>query len=182
MADPQYALVAYVRNELGEFVENLRGELHPEHAHLPAHVSILPPRPLQGSEADAVEHLVQLCRKIEPFEISLGNIEAFLPTTSTVFIQISYAAYKLRELHDLLNSGGLAYTEPLPYMPHLTIAKVPSTARCKEVYATSRDRWDHYAGTRRALIDSVTFVRGDGYRWTDLAPIELGGHVAAQGS
>ena len=61
MADPQYALVAYVRNELGEFVENLRAELHPEHAHLPAHVSILPPRPLRGSESDAVEHLIQLC-------------------------------------------------------------------------------------------------------------------------
>jgi 2'-5' RNA ligase len=181
MADPQYALVAYVRNELGEFVENLRRELHPEHAHLPAHVSILPPRPLHGSEADALEHLVELCRKIEPFEISLGNIEAFLPTTSTVFIQISYAAYKLRELHDLLNSGGLEYKEPLPYMPHLTIAKVGTTIQCKEVYAKSRDRWDHYEGTRRTLIDSVTFVRGNGYQWTDLAPIELGERSSAHG-
>jgi 2'-5' RNA ligase len=179
MADPQYALVAYVRNELGEFVENLRAELHPEHAHLPAHVSILPPRPLRGSESDAVEHLIQLCGKIEPFEISLGNVEAFLPTTTTVFIQISYAAYKLRELHDLLNSGGLEYHEPLPFMPHLTIAKVPSTMRCKEVFSRSRDRWDRYEGTRRALIDTVTFVRGNGYQWTDLAPIELGGRVTA---
>jgi 2'-5' RNA ligase len=84
-------------------------------------------------------------------------------------------------LHDLLNSGGLEYKEPLPYMPHLTIAKVGSTGRCKEVYTTSRDRWDHYAGTRRTLIDSVTFVRGNGYQWTDLAPIELGERKIAQG-
>jgi 2'-5' RNA ligase len=181
MADSQYAVVAYVRNELGEFVEKLRNELHPEHAHLPAHVSILPPRPLRGTEADAVEHLVELCQQVEPFEIVLGNVEAFLPTTSTVFVQISYAAYKLRELHDLLNSGGLEYKEPLPYMPHLTIAKVGSTGRCKEVYTTSRDRWDHYAGTRRTLIDSITFVRGNGYQWTDLAPIELGERKIAQG-
>jgi 2'-5' RNA ligase len=181
MADPQYAVVAYVRNELGEFVENLRRELHPEHAHLPAHVSILPPRPLRGSEAHALNHLVQLCRQIEPFEISLGNVEAFLPTTTTVFIQISYAAYKLRELHDLLNSGGLEYHEPLPFMPHLTIAKVPSPTLCKEVFAKSRDRWDRYEGTRRTLIDSLTFVRGNGYQWTDLAPVELGGHVVSQG-
>jgi hypothetical protein len=181
MADPQYALVAYVRNELGEFVERLRRELHPEHAHLPAHVSILPPRPLLGSEDEAIEHLIKMCRNVDPFEISLGNVEAFLPTTPTVFIQISYAAYKLRELHDLVNSGGLEYCEPLPYMPHLTIAKVGAAGRCKELYATSRDRWDRYEGTRRALIDELSFVRGNGYQWTDIAPIQLGGRQAAQG-
>src|SRR5512143_314190 len=135
MPDPQYALVAYVRNSVGEFVEALRRELHPEFAHLPAHVSVLPPRPLHASEADAVEQLVELCRTVEPFEISLGGVEAFLPTTPTVFLQISYAAYKLRELHDLVNSDGLEYCEPLPYMPHLTIAKVSSASRAKEVYA-----------------------------------------------
>ncbi len=180
MADPQYALVAYVRNALGEFVENLRRELHPEHAHLPAHVSILPPRPLAGSEADAVEHLVKLCRTVDPFEISLGGVEAFLPTTPTVFLQISYAAYKLRELHDLVNSDGLEYSEPLPYMPHLTIAKVSSAGRAKEVYSVSKDRWDRYEGTRRARIDCLTFVRGNGHIWTDLAPIELGSREAVE--
>jgi 2'-5' RNA ligase len=174
MPELQYALVAYVRNALGEFVEGLRRELHPEFAHLPAHVSVLPPRPLRGTESDAVEHLAKLCRSMEPFEISLGGVEAFLPTTPTVFLQISYAAYKLRELHDLVNSGGLAYDEPLPYMPHLTIAKVSSPERARELYAVSRDRWDRYEGQRRALIDSLTFVRGDGFRWTDIVPIELG--------
>lgn|SRR5512142_1752915 len=179
MPDPQYALVAYVRNELGEFVEGLRRELHPEFAHLPAHVSVLPPRPLGGSESDALEHLVRLCQTVEPFEISLGGVEAFLPTTPTVFLQISYAAYKLRELHDLLNTAGLEYEEPLPYMPHLTIAKVSTPERAREVYAISRDRWDRYEGRRRTSIDNVTFVRGNGFEWTDIAAVELGQRTSA---
>ena len=179
MSEMQYALVAYVRNSLGEFVEGLRRELHPEFAHLPAHVSVLPPRPLNGSEADAVEQLLQRCRSVEPFEISMGGVEAFLPTTPTVFLQISYAAYKLRELHDLVNSGPLEYNEPLPYMPHLTIAKVSSSERAREVYCVSRDRWDRYEGKRRALIDSLTFVRGKGMQWTDIVPIELGNRASA---
>lgn len=108
----------------------------------------------------------------------MGAVEAFLPTTPTVFLQISYAAYKLRELHDVVNSGGLSFCEPLPFMPHLTIAKVSSPERAKVVYAIARDRWDHYEGSRRALIDSLTFVRGDGHTWVDLAPIELGGRRA----
>ncbi|MDT8066893.1 MAG: 2'-5' RNA ligase family protein [Terriglobia bacterium] len=180
MPELQYALVAYVRNALGEFVENLRRELHPEFAHLPAHVSILPPRPLHGSEADAVEQLVQLCRNVDPFEISMGGVEAFLPTTPTVFLQISYAAYKLRELHDLVNSGALEFREPLPYMPHLTIAKVSSPERAREVYCISRDRWDRYEGKRRTGINSLTFVRGTGTEWTDIVPIELGQRAPAR--
>ncbi len=180
MPDLQYALVAYVRTPLGEFVDDLRCELHPEHAHLPAHVSILPPRPLIGSEADALEHLVELCKRVEPFEIGMGAVETFLPTTPTVFLQITFAAYKLRELHDLVNSDGLEFEEPLPYMPHLTIAKLGTTERAQEVYQDSRERWDRYEGPRRVTIENLTFVRGRDHNWTDLAPVELGGRRIAR--
>ncbi len=180
MPDLQYALVAYVRTPLGEFVDDLRCELHPEHAHLPAHVSILPPRPLIGSEADALEHLVDLCKQVEPFEIGMGAVETFLPTTPTVFLQITFAAYKLRELHDLVNSDGLEFEEPLPYMPHLTIAKLGTTERAQEVYQDSRERWDRYEGPRRVTIENLTFVRGRDHNWTDLAPVELGGRRIAR--
>ena len=64
---PQYALVTYVRSELGEFVEGLRRELHPAHAHLPTHLTVLPPRPLQnGSEQDAADMLRDLAKRVSP--------------------------------------------------------------------------------------------------------------------
>src|SRR5437016_2822797 len=44
MQTRRYALVAYVRNPVGEFVERLRQELHPDLPHLPAHLTVLPPR------------------------------------------------------------------------------------------------------------------------------------------
>ncbi len=176
--DPQYALVAYIRNPVGEFVERLRRELHPEHAHILGHVTVLPPRPLLGKEACAVEHVTRACRDVKPFEISVGSVETFLPTTPTVFLQISYAAYKLRELHDVVNANELAYKEPLPYMPHITIAKLSTVERAREVLAEARERWDHYEGPRRILIDTLTFVRGREHTWEDLAAIKLGRSVA----
>src|SRR5215813_8672944 len=132
MESPHYALVAYVKNSLGEFVENLRRELHPDLPHLPAHVTVLPPRCLSpdgncsssAPEADALEYLAESCRNIEPFEIVLGEVETFVPVTPTLFIRVAHAAYKLRELHDRLNSGMLLFHEQWPYMPHLTIAKM----------------------------------------------------------
>jgi len=75
----QYALVAYVKSELGEFVEDLRRELHPVHAHLPTHLTVLPPRPLHGSEDEAVAMLRKLSAPVAPFEVELGEVDSFHP-------------------------------------------------------------------------------------------------------
>jgi len=169
----QYALVAYVRNSLGQFVENLRAELHPAHAHLPAHLSVLPPRPLVGGEEAAFDALRQACANVEPFDVEMGEVEAFIPTTPTVFIRVARAAYRLRELHDVLNTDGLTYTEPLVYMPHLTIAKLDDNQRAREVFEIARNRWAQFDGSRCVTIDQLTFVRGRDHRWTDIADIDL---------
>lgn len=172
--DPvQYALVAYIKSELGEFVEELRRELHPAHAHLPTHLTVLPPRPLLGSEEAAIAMLRDISSPVAPFLVELGEVESFLPITSTVFIRVSYAGYRMRELHDLLNRDGLAYTEPLPYMPHVTVAKLDDNERAAEVLRTSKTRWANYSGSHRILVDRLTFVRGRDHTWTDLAEIDL---------
>src|SRR5271169_3434868 len=107
MASSRYALVTYVRNPVGEFVEQLRRELHPTIAHMAAHLTILPPRELSGTEAAAMEFLGEACGRVVPFSVELGDVETFLPTTPTVFIQVRRAAYRMRELHDQLSGQGL---------------------------------------------------------------------------
>src|SRR4051794_26368151 len=124
MQNPRYALVAYVKSPLGEFVESLRRELHPDLPQIPAHLTILPPRPLRGSESDALQIIEQICGSEEPFEVSLGSVETFIPITPTVFIRIETAAQRMIELHKKLNTQELQFSEEWPYIPHLTIAKM----------------------------------------------------------
>ena len=176
---PQYALVAYVRNAVGEFVESLRRELHPEHSHLPAHISILPPRQLLGSETEAIAQVENICREVQPFEVVMGEVQTFIPTTPTVFIRVAHGAYRMRELHDRLNQGPLHCQEPWPYMPHLTLFKMDDDQRAQSGLGTAIERWDRYSGSRRVLIDELTFVRSsEPNRWLDLAPIPLGRKMA----
>jgi 2'-5' RNA ligase len=118
MARLRYALVAYVKNPIGEFVENLRRELHPDLPHFAAHLTLLPPRPLQGTEEAALQVLVGICGKAEPFEVTLGDIDTFAPTTPTVYIRVAQAASRVRELHDQLNTRVLSFAEEWPYTPH----------------------------------------------------------------
>jgi len=175
MDNPRYALVAYVKNSVGEFVQHLRQELHPDLPHLPAHLTILPPRCLQGSEISALETLEDICARVEPFEVVLGEAETFVPVTPTVFIRVAHAAYRMRELHDRLNVQALRAGEEWPYMPHLTIVKLSSEELAQQAYIIARDRWAEYSGSRRILVNQLTFVREQVQNhWVDLAGVPLG--------
>lgn len=175
MQNPRYALVAYVRNAVGEFVENLRKELHPDLPHLPAHVTILPPRRLRGGELSALETLEDICSQAEPFEVVLGDVETFIPVTPTVFIRVASGANRMHELHDRLNTAALAFTEEWPYMPHLTIVKVGTEELAQKAYIFARDRWALFEGRRHIALSELTFVREQEQNcWVDLAGIPLG--------
>jgi 2'-5' RNA ligase len=170
-----FALVAYVRNPVGEFVENLRRELHPDLPHLAAHLTILPPRTLQGTEASALETLEDICGRVEPFLVTLGDVETFIPVTPTVFIRVTDEESRMQNLHDRLNRGSLACDEQWPYMPHLTIVKISAEEQAKQAYGVARDRWATFAGPRTILVKDLTFVReAEQNRWVDLAELPLG--------
>jgi 2'-5' RNA ligase len=171
----RYALVGYIKDPVGEFVEKLRCELHPELPLMPAHVTVLPPRPLRGSESEAIETLEEICSQVEPFEVSLGEIETFIPVTPTVFIRVAHAAHRLRELHDRLDIKSLATEEQWPYMPHVTIIKVPTEEQAQKAYLVARKRWAQFGECRTIQIKNLTFVRErEQNSWVDLARVRLG--------
>jgi 2'-5' RNA ligase len=178
MQTRRYALVAYVKSAAGEFVEKLRRELHPDLPHLPAHLTILPPRPLQGSETAALQLLERVCGETEPFEVNLGGVDTFIPVTPTVYIRVDGAAGRMCELHGLLNVEALEFNEEWTYIPHLTIAKMGGEQMAVDAMKIARECWERYSGSRRILLENLTFVREDGQNcWVDLAPVPLGSRL-----
>ena len=181
MPGSRYALVAYVGKPVGDFVASLRRELHPELPHLAAHLTILPPRVLKGSETSAIESLEQSCREVDPFEVTLGEVETFIPVTPTVFIRVAHAAVRMQEVHDQLNRDGVCCSEELPYIPHLTIAKMGTEEQAWKAFELARRRWAQYSGTRHIALEEVTFVREEQQgHWVDLASFPLGRRVVSR--
>jgi 2'-5' RNA ligase len=171
----RYALVAYVNGPAGEFVENLRRELHPDLPHLAAHLTILPPRLLQGSEDSALRILERICRETEPFEVLLGEVCTFAPITPTVYIRVDLAASCMCDLHGILNTEAFKFQEEWPYIPHMTIAKLANEDAARDAFLLASQRWAKYHGPRRILLERLSFVREEATNcWVDLAQVRLG--------
>jgi len=181
MQKRRYALVAYLKNPAGEFVEKLRRELHPDLPHLPAHLTILPPRTLNRTEAEALQLLDRVCAREQPFEVVLGDVTTFIPVTPTVYIQIESGGTRMCELHARLNIEALTYSEEWPYVPHFTIAKMNTVPSAQGACQLAGKRWAHFKGNRRILLEKLTFVREETEGcWTDLAPVPLGGSLVVR--
>jgi len=180
MQSSRYALVAYVNDPVAEFIKQIRQELHPDLPHLAAHVTVLPPRVLAGGEIAAMASVTDICRQVEPFEMSLGEVETFIPVTPTVFIRV-VNAYRVRELHDQLRAAKpLGLNEDWPYLPHLTIIKMSTEAHAQEAYRLARHRWAEYGASRYIHVRELTFVREqEDHSWVDVGAVPLTG-VASQ--
>jgi 2'-5' RNA ligase len=173
----RHALVAYISNSVGQFVEDLRRELHPPTAHMAAHLTILPPRELSGSENSALQFLEDACRHVEPFDVNLGEVTTFMPVTPTIFIQVTGGAARMRELHDQFSTSALCCPENWPYIPHLTIAKMEREQQVPEAFAVARERWSHFPDQRQILVTELMFVRENGDDWQDVALLPLSGPI-----
>jgi hypothetical protein len=111
MPSLRYALVAYVKSPVGEFVENLRRELHPAMPHLAAHITFLPPRPPAGyGTARRCRCWRGVCGQAEPFRSDARRRTNLCSHYSHgLHSRDLMRAARLQELHDQLNTQALAF-------------------------------------------------------------------------
>jgi 2'-5' RNA ligase len=168
-----FALVIYLPEPLGRFLDDLRCELVPnDKPH--AHVSVLPPRPLAVDASVASEQVRALTESWSPFEIELTSIEVF-PVTNVIYLELGAGAAELRKLHSAMNAGALAFDEPFLYHPHVTLAQELMSADVAAAHATARRRWENYPGKRSFRAERAVFVQNSLHNvWLDLAEFGLG--------
>jgi hypothetical protein len=172
-----FALVVYIPDPLGGFLDGLRKELVPA-CQPHAHVSVLPPRPLAVEWRRASEQVRAVLEAWPPFEIALTGIRVF-PVTDVVYIDIGSGAAELCRMHAAMDAGWLAFEEPFGYSPHITLAQEFPHQQLPEIHQLARRRWSEYRGPRSFLAKQAMFVRNTlSDAWIDLAEYSLGTVVA----
>ena len=120
-----FALVTYFSGPLSEYLTRLRRELVPD-CEAKAHLTVLPPRAIQGAVPDAVRGITQGLQEFSPVYVELGGVEMFAESR-VVYVSVTSGRAELERMHDALNVGAVAFDEPFPYHPHITLAQAVSS-------------------------------------------------------
>jgi 2'-5' RNA ligase len=168
----QFALVSYIPDPLGRFLDELRIELTPS-SKPRAHVTILPPRPHDHDLEATIERLAAGSRPFHSFRVRVGDVEIFTKS-EVVYLGLSQGVDELTSLYRALNCGSLLYTENFPYHPHVTLAQNLETGEAESLAAKARQRWSRYQGPREFDLDRLSFVQHVAPSvWVDVAKLEL---------
>ena len=171
-----FALVSYLPSPLGEFLDKLRRDLVCD-CQAKSHVTVLPPRPLICSPDDAWRELALRLQEVPPFRVELGDVEIF-PVTQVVYLSVVSGGTELKRLHEMLNSGRLAFEEPFDYHPHVTLAQDVDADGVALTAERACARWREFKQGRSFVVDKLTFVQNTlGNLWTDLNGFPLASGV-----
>lgn len=169
-----YALVGYIPDPLGSYLNGLRSELVAG-CRLRSHVTLLPPRRLRADSATLIQELEERSRLLPPFEVTLGEIELF-ETTRVIYIAIERGWRQILESHELLSAGLFSFEEYYPFHPHMTLAQELEGAAFEGVLERARERWRDCPYPRSFEVRHLTFVQNvDPNRWDTLSEHILSG-------
>jgi 2'-5' RNA ligase len=169
-----FALVIYIPDPLGRFLDDLRRDLVPE-CNPHAHISVLPPRPLAVDWQVAGEQVRECAGNWTPFDIVLERICMF-PVTNVIYVELGHGAQEMFRIHEAMNSRALLFDEPFVYHPHITLAQEIPPGQVAAVNRRARELWDGYTGPRSFRAERTAFVQNTlGNCWIDLAEFSLGG-------
>ena len=168
-----FALVIYIPDPLGSFLDDLRRQLVPG-CNPHAHVSVLPPRPLAVDWQVAGEQVRACATSWAPFDIALERLRIF-PVTNVIYLELGQGAGEMFRIHQAMNSPPLEFDEPFAYHPHITLAQEIPPDKVADVYRLAQELWDGYTGLRTFRAERATFVQNTlGNTWIDLADFSLG--------
>jgi 2'-5' RNA ligase len=168
-----FAVVAYIEDRVGRFVDSLRRELTPGCPHH-AHVTILPPRPLSIPTEDAIEQCRQILTRFEPFEFRVNTVGLF-EKTRVIKLTLETGLNEFRTLHDILNTGPFEKIEEYDYVPHITLCQDVPVGKLEAYLGEACQRWEALQPATPIHVEKLTIVQQttDG-TWENLADMPLG--------
>ncbi len=155
------ALVSYIPDPLGSFLQDLRGHL-PGMSNPEPHITLLPRRPLLQAAIphapppvdSASERALSILGGFTAFEVELSSVHHFAGT-NVLYLDISDGSSRLHDLHRALNSGELAHDEEFEFRPHLTLAGPLPDAEVEAAEKRAQAAWSAAPCEKRFLLENV---------------------------
>lgn len=173
---PVFALVAYLPNPLGSYLNAMREAL-PGYKAGNVHLTLLPPRPVTTKTAGAYLELEKSLDEFDRFEVTLTGVTTF-EDTGVIYIAVDRGQQESRLIHQKLNRGSFAFAEPFEYKPHITLVRPVDESSRRAVQEQAVALWERCPFPKTFELTSVDFLRQspDG-GWEKLWQKTLGGSL-----
>lgn len=91
-------------------------------AHIPTHVTLLPPtETTTATLEELLVHLQEVARSNPPFRVVLRGTGTFRPVSDVVYIQVAQGVSSCEQLEQAVRSGPVSRVLEFPYHPHVTV-------------------------------------------------------------
>lgn len=171
-----FALVAYLPEQLDSFLHSLRQEL-PDGEKPQAHITVLPPRPLNTAVEKVTRQAQAILSKFAPFGVQLSRVKVF-PETNILYVDIAEGNDALHKLHDALNVDLLAHEENFDFLPHLTVSGPVPPKDLAKASAKAQRAWAKYTGEKNFEVNEIVALwqpmQGSADDWTRVWSQKLG--------
>ena len=151
-----FAIVSYIPDPLGAFLTAIR-QLLPGDQIPQAHVTILPPRPLNIPVEAASKQARRVLQAFSSFEVELSTVQYFTET-NFFYLDLSIGETVLHKLHDALNTGDLEHCEEFEFRPHVTLGGPVPAATLPSVHTQAKTLWKSAECAPRFSIREIVFL------------------------
>lgn len=151
-----FALVSYIPEPLGPTLDDLKIPLSGERPS-PAHITLLPPRPLRTDPVSAFERIRELIAGFPAFESELTEICRF-PTTNVLYLAVGRGQERIREIYRALNHGEFFHAEEFEFLPHLTLAYPSDLTAAERIRLKLQKGWNRVRHLQPFVIDRAVFL------------------------
>jgi 2'-5' RNA ligase len=148
-----FALVSYIPDPLGSFLQGLR-EILPNTDSSEAHITLLPPRRLKLPVEIASKQARTILRRFPPFDVELSKVRRF-PETKFLYLDLGEGNSVIHDLHDALNKGDLFDAEEFEFRPHLTLGGPVSPGVLDSAQQQAEITWNAEHCAPRFTIEEV---------------------------
>jgi 2'-5' RNA ligase len=148
-----FALVSYIPDPLGSFLQGLR-EILPNTDSSEAHITLLPPRRLKLPVEIASKQARTILRRFPPFDVELSKVRRF-PETKFLYLDLGEGNSVIHDLHDALNKGDLFDAEEFEFRPHLTLGGPVSPGALDSAQQQAEITWNAEHCAPRFTIEEV---------------------------
>jgi 2'-5' RNA ligase len=134
-SDVSYAVVALVPTVDAVDIEAVRRVHDPQFEIIPAHLTLVFPFPSSRPPGQLCDSARWMIDGLHAAEIRLAGVTVH--EEHYLFLNIATGRDRLAELHDRLHSGlpDASMTRRTPFVPHVTVARLPSTERAHDLAA-----------------------------------------------